>query len=465
MSRNTKKRSEGHLTPVEYNEYGQLVGGSRSNVSSQLGSVVRATVSININSWKDVSVVDKNKIWDTMKKTYDLDPKQKQQMLKDAGKYFRNWKTNLTRVHVYDALKKYPNEFPPALPFGFENVITPDEWLAFVNSRLTPEWQRKREEMQNYRALNKYNHNLSRGGYVRIEEMLMEQSGKSLTELDRADLWSMGRRNAKGELIGEASEIQKNIDHYRQLQAEGKWAPDGPDDVLTRALGTPEPRGRVRDGGHGVSRSVYWNTPTPTSTKNKSKASSSNDDIRKEFEERFRKQEEEHRQQAQRLEERLQQQDELLRKLLAQQSGSGSNVGVPPAPSSYYVPDPPVPPAQASYYTPDPVVPQAEHHIVALQPLLQEGRACQLAIGSVSNIVASGTLIEREAGNNFQVMITSVLNALLSLLDCLLSDAFSSDHYCCYDDSFEAEAKAKSEPVAERVVTIAAAIPPLDVKV
>ena len=107
-------------------------------------------------------------------------------------------------------------------------------------------------------------------------------------------------------------------DHYRQLQAEGKWAPDGPDDVLTRALGTPEPRGRVRAGGHGVSRSVYWNTPTPTSTKNKSKASSSNDDIRKEFEERFRKQEEEHRQQAQRLEERLQQQDELLRKLLAQ---------------------------------------------------------------------------------------------------------------------------------------------------
>ena len=146
-----------------------------------------------------------------LQKNYDLEPKQKQQMLKDAGKYFRNWKTNLTRVHVYDALKKYPNEFPPALPFGFENVITPDEWLAFVNSRLTPEWQRKREEMQNYRALNKYNHNLSRGGYVRIEEMLMEQSGKSLTELDRADLWSMGRRNAKGELIGEASEIQKNI--------------------------------------------------------------------------------------------------------------------------------------------------------------------------------------------------------------------------------------------------------------
>ena len=40
---------------------------------------------------------------------------------------------------------------------------------------------------------------------------------------------------------------------------------------------------------------------------------------------------------------------------------------------------------------------------------LTQGRACQLAIGSVSNIVASGTLIEREAGNNFQVMITSVL--------------------------------------------------------
>ena len=67
MSKNTKKRSEGHLTPVEYNEYGQIVGETRSNVSSQLGAIVRATVSINTNSWNDVSMVDKNKIWDTMK--------------------------------------------------------------------------------------------------------------------------------------------------------------------------------------------------------------------------------------------------------------------------------------------------------------------------------------------------------------------------------------------------------------
>ena len=53
-------------------------------------------------------------------------------MLMDAGKYFRNWKTNLTRVHVYDAWKKFPNEFPPAIPFGFENVIKLDECLKFV---------------------------------------------------------------------------------------------------------------------------------------------------------------------------------------------------------------------------------------------------------------------------------------------------------------------------------------------
>ena len=38
-----------------------------------------------------------------------------------------------------------------------------------------------------------------------------------------------------------------------------------------------------------------------------------------------------------------------------------------------------------------------------------QGRACQLANCSVSNVVASGKLIEREAGNNYQVMITSVI--------------------------------------------------------
>ena len=125
--------------------------------------------------------------------------------------------------------------------------------------------------------------------------------------------------------------------------------------MLARALGTPEPRGRVRAKGQGVSPALFWDTPKPTKMKEKSKDIVSASAMRNEFEERLRQQEERHRQQEARLEERFRKQEEMLRSFMAQQSGSGSNIGVPPVvPTppgpSYYVPDPQAP----SYYVPDP---------------------------------------------------------------------------------------------------------------
>ena len=132
--------------------------------------------------------------------------------MKDATKMFRQWKTDTTRKHIFNALEKRPDEFPPRKPYGFEEIINDEQWLEFVNSRLTPEWKDKRLQMQEYRRMNKYNHNLSRGGYVHVEEMLQQQTGQQLSDIDRADLWTMGRpKNKEGELIGEAAEVQKNI--------------------------------------------------------------------------------------------------------------------------------------------------------------------------------------------------------------------------------------------------------------
>ena len=169
-------------------------------------------------------------------------------------------------------------------------------------------------------------------------------------------------------------------DYYRQLQAEGKWAPDGPDDVLSRALGTPEPRGRVRGVGHGVSKEVYWNTPKSRKN-NKSKAPASNDTaLRREFDERFqaqqqileqtRRENEEYRRGQAELLQRMAQQEEMMRRFMAQQSGSGSNVP-PPPPPSYFVPEPPVqqPAPSQSRYVPGPPM---TTDIVPLQPLLLE---------------------------------------------------------------------------------------------
>ena len=125
-----------------------------------------------------------------MQKTFELDRRHKKDLLISAGKYFRNWKTNMTRDHVYGFMKENPDVFPPPIPHGWEDVISPEEWLQFVESRLTDEWKAKRIIMQNYRAMYQYNHKTSRGGYVRVEEQIMAETGNKIYELDRAEVWA-----------------------------------------------------------------------------------------------------------------------------------------------------------------------------------------------------------------------------------------------------------------------------------
>uniref|UniRef100_A0A803Q2I9 Uncharacterized protein n=1 Tax=Cannabis sativa TaxID=3483 RepID=A0A803Q2I9_CANSA len=192
---------------------------------------------------------------------------------------------------------------------------------------------------------------MSRGGYVRAQEILEKESGQELSNIDRADLWSISRRNKKGELVGDIVEVQKNIDHFKQLQADGKWTPEGPDDVLARALGTPEPRGRVRGVGQGVTPSQYWDTPKPN-RKRQHKDDSSTKALKEAFGEIICPQQEQHKQEQKSLEDRLCKQEEMLRAIMAQHSTSGSNIGMPSppyVPDSPYMPDPSTRPAARAF--------------------------------------------------------------------------------------------------------------------
>ncbi|KAF4348010.1 hypothetical protein G4B88_026830 [Cannabis sativa] len=76
------------------------------------------------------------------------------------------------------------------------------------------------------------------------------------TNVDRAYLWVLGRKYKKGELVGNASQV-----NYQQLEVEGKWKPKGPKDVLTMALRNPETRGHACGMGSGVTLSQYFHTP------------------------------------------------------------------------------------------------------------------------------------------------------------------------------------------------------------
>ncbi|XP_062115395.1 uncharacterized protein LOC133829662 [Humulus lupulus] len=320
-----KARSEGIRTPIVFNEFGQVIGPARTRFASTLGSIVRRTINIKHDSWAKVPTSEKNKLWHIVEETFEIDPKARKKILQTGGRYWRNFKTNLTNcwIEKHRYTKPHRLRHPPK---GYMSVIKKIDWDNFVKVRLSPEWAEKRKKMQAVRAKLPHNHNMSRGGYISKEEQLMKENDGQITEIDRAELWTLGRMNKKGELTGEAASVKANIDHYRQLQTEGKWKPQGSNDLLTMALGTPERRGFVRGMGVGVTPTQFFDTPTPTSRKVKAKEISNNaqvDALRREFEEKLRQQEEFFRQQQ---EEFLRRQEAMMKAFMESARGS-SHVG------------------------------------------------------------------------------------------------------------------------------------------
>ncbi|KAM6551519.1 hypothetical protein CsatB_001327 [Cannabis sativa] len=210
-------------------------------------------------------------------------------MLSHSAARFRNWKTYLTKNLVLEGIKWRPDEFSPRKPKGYEKLIPDEDWKKFVECRMSDEWLALRKKMQDVQAMNKYNHKLGRGGYVRAEAELEKQLGHQVNGFDRADLWAITKSFKK--------------------KASGNHKVS--EDVLTKALGTPEERGRVRGVGFGVTLTQFWNTQRPRSSKGKEKQILTSDVEQRfcEQEERIRKQEELVRQQH----DQIRKQQELFR--------------------------------------------------------------------------------------------------------------------------------------------------------
>ena len=119
---------------------------------------------INIDNWAQVPEGKKNFIWETvlvrvqlvifniirkmfisflisaflLQATFEVDPKAKKKILSNAGRYWRNFKTNLTR----DLVIKYKNDFLYLLkrpPLTYTEYIDQKVWDEFVAKKLTPE--------------------------------------------------------------------------------------------------------------------------------------------------------------------------------------------------------------------------------------------------------------------------------------------------------------------------------------
>ncbi|KAL4020802.1 hypothetical protein IC575_019589 [Cucumis melo] len=198
-------RNSGQKLPIQFNEHGQPVGATSKKMQSYIGVCVRQQIPITYNSWKEVPNELKDKIYDCISMSFDLQPNAKHSILMSASRKFRTFKTTLTQKYILPS-KDQPSllQFPPKI----YSHINQEDWESF-----------------------KITHDVSY----------------------RSTLWKEARKGKNNDYFDDATrDYASRID---KLVATNKN-----EDILTDALGSKEHSGRVRGVGAFVSQSQYFNT-------------------------------------------------------------------------------------------------------------------------------------------------------------------------------------------------------------
>ncbi|KAL0544814.1 hypothetical protein IC582_019939 [Cucumis melo] len=205
MSELALVRNSGQKLPIQFNEHGQPVGATSKKMQSYIGVCVRQQIPITYNSWKEVPNELKDKIYDCISMSFDLQPNAKHSILMSASRKFRTFKTTLTQKYILPS-KDQPSllQFPPKI----YSHINQEDWESFVDARLSEEWE-------------KIMHDVSY----------------------RSTLWKEARKGKNNDYFDDATR-----DCASRIE------------ILTDALGSKEHGGRVRGVGAFVSQSQYFNT-------------------------------------------------------------------------------------------------------------------------------------------------------------------------------------------------------------
>ncbi|XP_040369464.1 uncharacterized protein LOC121051309 [Rosa chinensis] len=219
--------------------------------------LARKMVPINIVSWPEVDGELKDKIWIDVQDTFKVAPESKKLVLTSAGTKWRQFKTNLTNKYVLPYLGKKKKLRKPPKQYAFVGLLP---WKEFVSQRTTEAWLKLHNDQSKRVKKRKYHHRLSRKGYIGLEEEL-KHSWPEGDVIDRAILWKKARVLKNGEISEEVTPIATKIDELMEKKRKGELEISGSSDVLSQALETPEHSGRVRGVGGFVNPSTYFKLP------------------------------------------------------------------------------------------------------------------------------------------------------------------------------------------------------------
>nr|KAJ0214109.1 hypothetical protein LSAT_V11C400220970 [Lactuca sativa] len=215
----TKAKANKVKLLVTYNKKDVPIGKESTKLSTFEGLVARTMVPITYESWLDVSDEVREGLWQHVLEKFVVDPKSQKKTLQLIGKKWINLKHYLYAKFIKNQSEDpKANLFKPLKDYPF---IKKEYLKVFVSHRVTKKWGEKSTKAKNTHAHHKYNHRLSRKGYVG--------------------------------LINDIDELQK-LGSFGEVTC-------GTHDVLTEALGTQEQRGRVRGMGKFITPQQYFYLP------------------------------------------------------------------------------------------------------------------------------------------------------------------------------------------------------------
>lgn len=107
-----------------------------------------------------------------------------------VGEPWRGFKTQLTCDYIDNPIDENDPEYKP--PYLMCSFIDQDVCEKFVKSRTTLEFLAKSQKGKYNRSRNIYPHRLSRGGYEKLENKMIEEKRKQ-RELDLGDSITLDR--------------------------------------------------------------------------------------------------------------------------------------------------------------------------------------------------------------------------------------------------------------------------------
>ncbi|KAL0533746.1 hypothetical protein IC582_027789 [Cucumis melo] len=213
---------------------------------SYIGVCVQQQIPITYNSWKEVSNELKDKIYDYISMSFDLQLNAKHSILMSASRKFQTFKTTLTQSNIL-----LSNDQPSLLqlPPKIFSHINKKDWESFVDARLSEEWEDYSCIQRERRSKCIYSHHMSRKGYANLVDELKITHDVSYHSTLWKEAWKERNNNY---FVDATRDCASRID---ELVATHKN-----EDILTDTLGSKEHSGRVTSVGGFVSQSQYFNT-------------------------------------------------------------------------------------------------------------------------------------------------------------------------------------------------------------